>query len=124
MSNPHDPPPDPNDPRWQNPQPHQPYGPGFQNAPYYRPGYTRPSNASTILVLGIVSLVVCAPLGISAWIMGKTTLSQMDQGVMDNRERGMAHAGMICGIVATCLMIVGCFVYGMAFLLALGGGFR
>lgn len=59
-----------------------------------------------ILVLGIVSLVVCQPLGIAAWIMGKGDLAQMDQGTMDPEGRGMTNAGKICGIIALLLMVV------------------
>lgn len=38
----------------------------------------KPHRASTILVFGILSLVVCAPLGIAAWIMGNNDLRDMN----------------------------------------------
>ena len=34
------------------------------------------------MVLGILSLVLCAPLGIAAWIMGNADLKEMD----DNKK--------------------------------------
>ncbi|MCP4894736.1 MAG: DUF4190 domain-containing protein, partial [Actinomycetales bacterium] len=29
-----------------------------------------PDRSSIVLVLGVLSLVICAPLGIAAWVMG------------------------------------------------------
>ena len=60
-----------------------------------------------ILVLGILGLVLCAPCGIAAWIMGSGDLKQIDAGQMDATGRGLTNAGRICGIIATILLIVG-----------------
>ncbi len=65
-----------------------------------------------ILVLGILGLIVCVPLGIAAWIMGGNDLKEMDAGTMDPAGRGNTQAGKICGMIATILMIVG-FVIGI-----------
>ena len=59
-----------------------------------------------VLVLGIVSLVVCQPVGIAAWIMGKADLAEMDAGTMDPTGRQMTNIGMILGIIAVALMIL------------------
>ncbi|HAV62810.1 MAG TPA: DUF4190 domain-containing protein [Verrucomicrobiales bacterium] len=67
----------------------------------------KPHRASTILVLGILSLVVCAPLGVAAWIMGNSDLKAMDAGTMDPGGRSNTNAGRICGIIGTCLLLVG-----------------
>lgn len=66
-----------------------------------------PHRGVLILVLGIISLVVCYPLGIVAWIMGKGDLAEIDAGRMDPEGRGLTQAGMIIGIVATVLLILG-----------------
>jgi hypothetical protein len=73
-----------------------------------------------ILVLGILGLVVCGPLGIAAWVMGSGDLKEMDAGTMDPSGRGATQAGKICGIIATILMIVAFVIVILAMLL---GGF-
>lgn len=60
-----------------------------------------------ILVLGILSLVCCGPLGIAAWLMGNTDLKEMAAGTMDPTGQGMTNAGKICGIIGTVLTILG-----------------
>lgn len=62
--------------------------------------------SGTILTLGILSLVLCSLLGPVAWSMGTEELRRIDSGHVDPMTRGSVSAGRICGIVATCLMIV------------------
>lgn len=64
------------------------------------------------MVFGILSLVLCAPLGIAAWIMGNGDLKQMDAGTMDPSGRSNTSAGRICGIIGTVLLIIG-VVFGI-----------
>ncbi|MBM3831424.1 MAG: DUF4190 domain-containing protein [Verrucomicrobia bacterium] len=78
----------------------------------------RPHRGTLILVLGILGLFVCAPLGIAAWIMGNGDLKQMDGGIMDPSGRSSTNAGRICGIITTVFILLG-VVIGIA-LLALG----
>jgi hypothetical protein len=87
----------------------------------------KPHRATTILVLGILSLVLCQICGIVAWIMGSKDLKEMDAGVMDANGRGMTQAGKICGMVATILLGVGIAAYLVMFVIfagamAAGGG--
>ena len=42
--------------------------------------YQEDSQATTILVLGILSLVVCQILGPIAWVMGNNELAGIDAG--------------------------------------------
>jgi hypothetical protein len=77
----------------------------------------KPHRGTLILVLGILGLVVCSPLGIVAWILGSGDLKEMDAGAMDPAGRGPTQAGKICGIIATILMILGVFVFIAVFLL-------
>ncbi len=72
----------------------------------------KPHRANTILILGILSLIVCAPLGIFAWIMGNADLKAMEGGTMDPAGRSNTSAGRICGIIGTVLLIIGvvCFL--------------
>ncbi|HEU6448294.1 MAG TPA: DUF4190 domain-containing protein [Verrucomicrobiae bacterium] len=71
----------------------------------------KPHRGTLILVFGILGLLVCAPLGIAAWIMGSGDLNEMAAGTMDPGGRGMTQAGKICGIIATILMILGVAIW-------------
>ena len=77
----------------------------------------KPHRGTLILVLGILGLVVCAPLAIAAWVMGAGDLKQIDAGTMDPSGRGTTQAGMICGIIGTILLIIGVIVCGILFLI-------
>lgn len=66
----------------------------------------KPHRGAVILVLGILSLIVCAPLGIAAWVMGSSDLREIDAGKMDPTGRGTTEAGKICGMIGTILMVV------------------
>ena len=81
----------------------------------------KPHRGTIILVLGILSLVVCAPLGIVAWVMGAGDLKEMDAGTMDPTGRGNTEAGKICGMIGTILMIIGMVVVASVFMLGLMG---
>jgi hypothetical protein len=69
--------------------------------------YQEDSQATTILVLGILSLVVCQILGPIAWVMGNNELAGIDAGRRPPQNRGTAQAGRILGIISTVLMIIG-----------------
>jgi len=79
----------------------------------------KPHRGTLILVLGILSLVVCSPLGIAAWVMGSGDLKEMDAGTMDPSGRGITQAGKICGIIGTILLIVGVIIMALFFMLGL-----
>lgn len=65
------------------------------------------ARGTTVLVLGILSIVICALIGPFAWLMGKGDLEKMDQGTMDPSGRDLTKAGMICGIIGTILLVLG-----------------
>ncbi len=69
-------------------------------------GYQEASQATTILVLGILGLVCCGPLGIVAWVMGNNEIQAIDAGRRDPANRGTANAGRIVGIVATVFLAI------------------
>ena len=69
------------------------------------PGVEHPQG-TTILVLGILSIVVCGLLGPFAWNMGNKTLREIDANpsvVYSNR--GNVAAGRICGMIGTIMVI-------------------
>ncbi len=80
----------------------------------------KPHRATLILVLGIVSLVCCGPLGIAAWIMGNGDLKEMSAGTMDPEGRQQTNAGRICGMIATILMALG-LLFGIVWFVFLAG---
>lgn len=66
----------------------------------------RPHRGTTILVLGILSLVIGCfgwVLGIIALKMANSDLREMNAGVMDPSGRGLTDAGRICGIIGIVL---------------------
>ena len=87
--------------------------PGYTN---YSPsggggGFREHPQGTTILVLGILSLVICGLLGPVAWIMGQKAIREMDGDPTTSwANRGKVNAGRICGIIATALLVVGVIV--------------
>ena len=69
--------------------------------------YPEQSQATTILILGILSIVCCGLLGIPAWIMGNNELKAIDEGRRPAENRGTVNAGRICGIVGVALTALG-----------------
>jgi hypothetical protein len=67
----------------------------------------KPHRATLILVLGILSIVFCAFLGIVAWVMGNADLKEMAAGTMDPSGKDMTNIGRILGIVGTVFLIIG-----------------
>ena len=70
-------------------------------------GYPETSQATTILVMGILGILCCGPLAIAAWIMGNTEVQAIDAGRRDPANRSTANAGRIVGIVGTVLFAIG-----------------
>ena len=108
-------------PGWQGPGPPQqgwppaPPGPpqqGWSPAPapgYGYGGYQPPREhpqGTTVLVLGLLSLVICQLLGPVALIMGNKALKEVDQSPVPVSNRGSIQAGRICGLIATLLLIL------------------
>jgi hypothetical protein len=85
-----------------------------QNNPHQQQQYSGRSgqeslpNAVVILVLGILSIVLCQPLGIAAWIMGNSSMGQYNQAPERYSESSlnMVKAGRICGIIGVCLIVL------------------
>jgi hypothetical protein len=67
----------------------------------------QPHRATLVLLLGILSLIVCAPLGIAAWIMGSNDLAAMRSGRMDRSGESVTAVGQILGIIGTVFFALG-----------------
>jgi uncharacterized membrane protein YjgN (DUF898 family) len=72
--------------------------------------YPEASQATTILVLGILGIVVCGILGPFAWSMGNKELAAIDAGRRPPENRGTANAGRILGIIGTVLLGLGILI--------------
>jgi hypothetical protein len=93
--------------------PQQPYGYGW--------GPREHPQGTTVLILGILSLVVCGLLGPFAWSMGHNALREIDANPSAYSNRGLVLAGYICGIIASCLLILMAVVVVVALLAAAAG---
>jgi len=69
--------------------------------------YPEQSQATTVLVLGILGIVICGILAPFAWSMGSKELAAIDAGQRPPDNRGTANAGRILGIVGTVLLGIG-----------------
>ena len=75
-------------------------------------GYARPHpRGTTVLVLGIIGIfcfgIILGPI---AAVMGKRALDEIDANPGAYTNRGQVQAGMILGIVAIVLWVVGLIV--------------
>jgi hypothetical protein len=61
----------------------------------------KPHRGPMILVLGILGLAMCPPLGIAAWFMADSDLEKMKNGNMESSGRDLTKAGRILGIIGT-----------------------
>ena len=60
--------------------------------------------ATTALVLGILSLVICSLLAPVALVIGRNSVREIDASGGQLGGRGKAQAGYICGIIGTVLL--------------------
>src|SRR5688500_16762177 len=85
--------------------------------------YPEQSQATTVLVLGILSIVLCQLLGPVAWKLGSDEIRAITEGRRPPEGLGLAQAGRICGIVGSCLLgLVILFLVFSLFALLLGFG--
>jgi len=80
----------------------------------------KPHRGTLILVLGILGLIICQPVGIAAWVMGNADLKQIAAGTMDPEGKSLTQIGKILGIIATVLMIIGVVIAILAMVLGIG----
>jgi ABC-type Fe3+ transport system permease subunit len=81
-------------------------GPYGQQPPYGGGPAPTHGSATTALVLGILSLVVCGPLGIPAFIIGRRAEREVKMSQGRLAGEGLAKAGWIMGLIAMILMVI------------------
>jgi len=85
----------------------------------------KPHRGAAILALGIIGIVLCFITGIIAWVMGSGDLREMKEGFRDPEGEDLTRAGMICGIVGTCLALLGILWYVIVvMIIGASGGFN
>ncbi|MFX0574077.1 DUF4190 domain-containing protein [Nocardia nepalensis] len=80
------------------------YGPSY-GYPAYGPPPDHPQ-ATTVMILGILSLLLCQIIGPVAWVMGKKALNEIDASGGAIGGRSSVMAGYICGMIASILLIL------------------
>ena len=63
-----------------------------------------------VLVLGIIGLLICAPCGIVALVLGNSAIKEIDANPGAYTNRGMVNAGRILGIIAIVLWVIGALI--------------
>ncbi len=79
--------------------------PGYGQSPYGAVPQGTNSKAIWALVLGLLGILCCGPAGIVAVILGRSAQSEIAQ--TGQGGAGMAKAGVILGVIAIVLMIIG-----------------
>ena len=113
-------PPTPPDEPWNQPAPGYGPPPPYGQAPYGASPYGPPAygqspygygpiehpQGTTILVLGILGIVVCAVLAPVAWVMGNNALREIDAQPGRYSNRGIVQAGRLCGTIYSLFLLV------------------
>lgn len=103
--------------------------PGYAPSGYSQPGYGYTNygvgqdhpQGTTVLVLGLLSLVFCAFTGPFAWSMGNRALRDIDAEPHRYNNRSTVVVGRIMGIITSCLLILGVLFFGLIILITLLG---
>jgi hypothetical protein len=96
--------------------PQQGYGGGYG-------GQVEHPQGTTVLILGVLSLVACQILGPFAWSMGNKALEEIDRDPLRYSNRSNVNLGRILGIVGTVflgLYLVGGVLYVIFFITIFG----
>ncbi|MGC5584436.1 DUF4190 domain-containing protein [Ornithinimicrobium sp. W1665] len=86
-------------------------GPAAGPAPWGAPAAYNHPRGTTVLVLGILSVVMLPLLGPFAWAMGHSALKEVDRSGVPAANRSMLVGGMVTGIVGTVFLVLGTLVF-------------
>lgn len=95
---------------------------GYNQGSYNQGGFNQPGmypnddKASIILILGILSIICCAPCGIGAIVM-----RNMYKDTISPQNQGLVSGGFITGIIGLALWAVALVFYLILFMIAVLG---
>lgn len=102
-------------------QPPNAQGPYGAPMPAYGPIAPDHPQATTVLILGILGLVLCQLISPFAWVMGNRVIREIDASGGTMGGRTSANAGRICGIVGTALIGIGLLIGLAVVIVAIAG---
>lgn len=82
-------------------------GPGSRRPVRRSRGVTE-NRADFVLILGLLSLFCCWPLGLIPWILGASDLKRIREGSMSAKGRGTLQVGMVLGAIS--VVVFACVV--------------
>lgn len=91
-------------------------------APWGRPALPQHPQGTTILVLGILSVTAMWVLGPVAWVMARRALREIDSSGQTYTNRGSIQAGLILGIIGSCMGILGVLWFMSMFVALMSSG--
>ena len=109
----------PQSPYGQPPNPQVPYG--APQAPAYGAFAPDHPQATLVLILGILGLVLCQLISPFAWVMGNRVIREIDASGGTVGGRSAANAGRICGIIGSVLIGLGLLFFGAVLIFAIVG---
>ncbi|GGK78214.1 hypothetical protein [Ornithinimicrobium pekingense] len=90
-------------------------------APWGAPASPVHPRGTTVLVLGILSVVVAPVLGPFAWAMGRTALREADAAPAPVSNRSSLQAGMALGVIGTALLVMTVLAVVLVVLVGIAG---
>lgn len=110
-------------PAWP-PGPHGgPNPPPYPGAPHYDypPARRTNSNALVALIVGIVSLTICQPVGLVAFFLGRSARREIAASHGAEEGDGMALAGQIIGMISFAIFVLSILLAAVIILVAFVG---
>lgn len=98
-----------------------PSGPGGYGSPGAMAMQPEHPQGTTILVLGILSLVCCSLLGPVAWYMGNKARNEVKASPNGYSNSNLITIGWICGIIGTVFLVLG-IIYFIFVVVIVGAG--
>jgi hypothetical protein len=69
------------------------------------PGTYEADRSGLILFLGILSLFMCGPVGLAAWIMAGSDLRKIRKGLLSPEKTGILKVGRALGVIGTVIFV-------------------
>jgi hypothetical protein len=86
----------------------RPIEPGLRPSGISPAGFntSRKNRATLIFFLGLLSLFMCGPVGIAAWVLANSDLKKIGRGEMNSDQVGLIKIGRVLGGIGTVLFLI------------------